>query len=42
MRDMPVRPISTTEAVVDASLAVLIFNFFLTMALNVIFPAGYQ
>lgn len=33
---------ATTEAVVDASLAVLIFNFFLTMALNVIFPAGYQ
>ena len=33
---------ATTEAVVDASLAVLIFNFFLTMGLNVIFPAGYQ
>ncbi len=33
---------ATTEAVVDASLAVLIFNFFLTMALNVFFPAGYQ
>jgi phospholipid/cholesterol/gamma-HCH transport system permease protein len=33
---------ATTEAVVDASLAVLIFNFFLTMALNIIFPAGYQ
>src|SRR3982750_1839464 len=33
---------ATTEAVVDASLAVLICNFFLTMALNVIFPAGYQ
>jgi phospholipid/cholesterol/gamma-HCH transport system permease protein len=33
---------ATTEAVVDSSLAVLIFNFFLTMALNVIFPAGYQ
>jgi phospholipid/cholesterol/gamma-HCH transport system permease protein len=33
---------ATTEAVVDASLAILIFNFFLTMALNVIFPAGYQ
>ena len=31
---------ATTEAVVDASLAVLIFNFFLTMALNIIFPAG--
>lgn len=33
---------ATTEAVVNASLAVLIFNFFLTMALNIIFPAGYQ
>ncbi len=33
---------ATTEAVVDASLAVLVFNFFLTMALNVLFPAGYQ
>ena len=33
---------ATTEAVVNASLAVLIFNFFLTMLLNVIFPAGYQ
>ncbi len=33
---------ATTEAVVDASLAVLIFNFFLTMLLNVVFPAGYQ
>ncbi|MEP6956203.1 MAG: ABC transporter permease [Chthoniobacterales bacterium] len=33
---------ATTEAVVDASLAVLIFNFFLTMLLNIIFPAGYQ
>lgn len=33
---------ATTEAVVDSSLAVLIFNFFLTMALNIIFPAGYQ
>ncbi|MFL6541261.1 MAG: MlaE family ABC transporter permease [Chthoniobacterales bacterium] len=33
---------ATTEAVVDASLAVLIFNFFATMALNIIFPAGYQ
>src|SRR5437870_1117897 len=33
---------ATTEAVVDVSLAVLIFNFFLTMALNIIFPAGYQ
>jgi phospholipid/cholesterol/gamma-HCH transport system permease protein len=33
---------ATTEAVVDSSLAVLISNFFLTMLLNVIFPAGYQ
>ena len=33
---------ATTEAVVNASLAVLIFNFFLTMMLNVFFPAGYQ
>ena len=33
---------ATTEAVVNASLAVLIFNFFLTMLLNVIFPAGDQ
>ena len=33
---------ATTEAVVNSSLAVLIFNFFLTMALNIIFPAGYQ
>jgi phospholipid/cholesterol/gamma-HCH transport system permease protein len=33
---------ATTEAVVNASLAVLIFNFFLTMALNITFPAGYQ
>ena len=33
---------ATTEAVVDSSLAVLIFNFFLTMTLNIIFPAGYQ
>src|ERR1041384_1206343 len=31
---------ATTEAVVNASLAVLIFNFFLTMGLNIIFPAG--
>jgi len=31
---------ATTEAVVNASLAVLIVNFFLTMALNIIFPAG--
>ena len=33
---------ATTEAVVNASLAVLIFNFFMTMTLNIIFPAGYQ
>ena len=33
---------ATTEAVVHASLAVLICNFFLTMTLNIIFPAGYQ
>lgn len=33
---------ATTEAVVNASLAVLIINFFLTMALNIVFPAGYQ
>lgn len=33
---------ATTEAVVNSSLAVLIFNFFLTMFLNIIFPAGYQ
>lgn len=33
---------ATTEAVVNASLAVLICNFFLTMFLNVIFPAGWQ
>ena len=33
---------ATTQAVVDSSLAILIFNFFLTMMLNIIFPAGYQ
>jgi len=33
---------ATTEAVVNASLAVLVSNFFLTMGLNIIFPAGYQ
>ncbi len=33
---------ATTEAVVFASLAVLISNFFLTMFLNILFPAGYQ
>ncbi len=31
---------ATTEAVVIGSLAVLIVNFFLTMALNIFFPAG--
>ncbi len=31
---------ATTQAVVVGSLAVLISNFFLTMALNIIFPAG--
>lgn len=31
---------ATTEAVVNGSLAVLICNFFLTMGLNIIFPAG--
>src|ERR1700747_834218 len=33
---------ATTEAVVNSSLAVLIVNFFLTMGLNVIFPAGHH
>jgi phospholipid/cholesterol/gamma-HCH transport system permease protein len=33
---------ATTEAVVNGSLAVLILNFFLTMTLNIIYPAGYQ
>src|ERR1700747_807154 len=33
---------ATTEAVVNASLAVLISNFFLTMQLNIIYPAGCQ
>src|SRR5213082_658785 len=33
---------ATTEAVVNSSLAILIFNFFLTMLLNIIYPAGYQ
>ena len=33
---------ATTEAVVYSSLAVLITNFFLTMFLNILFPAGYQ
>ena len=31
---------STTEAVVISSLTILMVNFFLTMALNIIFPAG--
>jgi len=31
---------ATTEAVVKGSLAILIVNFFLTMLLNIIFPAG--
>jgi phospholipid/cholesterol/gamma-HCH transport system permease protein len=33
---------ATTEAVVNSSVAVLICNFFLTMFLNIIYPAGYQ
>jgi phospholipid/cholesterol/gamma-HCH transport system permease protein len=33
---------ATTEAVVNSSLAVLVCNFFLTMSLNIIYPAGYQ
>jgi phospholipid/cholesterol/gamma-HCH transport system permease protein len=33
---------ATTEAVVISSLAVLISNFFLTMTLNIVYPAGYQ
>jgi phospholipid/cholesterol/gamma-HCH transport system permease protein len=33
---------ATTEAVVNSSLAVLVSNFFLTMFLNIIYPAGYQ
>src|SRR2546428_7659525 len=33
---------ATTQAVVDSSLAILVSNFFLTMMLNIIFPAGYQ
>ena len=32
---------ATTEAVVNSSLAILIFNFFLTMMLNIFFPAGW-
>jgi len=31
---------ATTESVVICSLAILIVNFFLTMALNIVFPAG--
>jgi phospholipid/cholesterol/gamma-HCH transport system permease protein len=31
---------ATTAAVVNCSLAILIVNFFLTMALNIVFPAG--
>ena len=33
---------ATTEAVVNASLAVLICNFFLTMLFSFIYPAGYR
>jgi phospholipid/cholesterol/gamma-HCH transport system permease protein len=33
---------ATTEAVVNSSLSVLVCNFFLTMLLNIIYPAGYQ
>jgi len=33
---------ATTEAVVVSCLAVLIANFFLTMTLNIVYPAGYQ
>jgi phospholipid/cholesterol/gamma-HCH transport system permease protein len=31
---------ATTTTVVNCSLAILIANFFLTMALNIVFPAG--
>jgi phospholipid/cholesterol/gamma-HCH transport system permease protein len=31
---------ATTESVVICSLAILITNFFLTMFLNILFPAG--
>jgi phospholipid/cholesterol/gamma-HCH transport system permease protein len=31
---------ATTEAVVISSLSILMINFFLTMALNIVFPAG--
>jgi len=33
---------ATTASVVNCSLAILIINFFLTMALNIIFPAGQR
>ncbi|MBM3857325.1 MAG: ABC transporter permease, partial [Verrucomicrobia bacterium] len=33
---------ATTDAVVICSLCILIANFFLTMALNMIFPAGLR
>ena len=33
---------ATTSTVVNCSLAILIANFFLTMALNIFFPAGQQ
>jgi len=33
---------ATTEAVVNSSLAVLVVNFFLTMALNIVFSAGHS
>ena len=33
---------STTDAVVISSLSILMVNFFLTMALNIIFPAGVR
>jgi phospholipid/cholesterol/gamma-HCH transport system permease protein len=33
---------ATTDAVVICSLCILISNFFLTMALNIIFPAGIR
>ncbi len=33
---------ATTATVVNSSLALLIANFFLTMALNIIFPAGHR
>jgi phospholipid/cholesterol/gamma-HCH transport system permease protein len=33
---------ATTSTVVNCSLAILIANFFLTMALNIVYPAGQQ